>query len=94
MTPTTDERNRMSESPGGTFLMTPEQHRARAARLRAQGLEELAQGHENAAKMIERRLARPSGPGHGPKAPMGCCSLAMPVSLACMAVASAQGRFC
>jgi hypothetical protein len=63
MTPTTDERNPTSESPGGTFLMTPEQHRARAARVRAQGLEELAQGHENVAKMIERRLARPSGPG-------------------------------
>ena len=62
MTPTTDERNPTSESPGGTFLMTPEQHRARAARVRAQGLEELAQGHENVAKMIERRLARPLGP--------------------------------
>jgi hypothetical protein len=39
----------------GTFLMTPEQHRRRAERLR-QSNPELAKHHENLAKAIEKRL--------------------------------------
>jgi hypothetical protein len=41
------------------FLMTPTDHRARAAQLRAFGgarLEEFARGHDQVALMIERRL--------------------------------------
>jgi hypothetical protein len=44
------------------FLMTPDEHRARAAHIRAQGVRpDLAKGHELCAVMIERRTIRDAG---------------------------------
>jgi uncharacterized protein (DUF849 family) len=44
------------------FLMTPDEHRARAALWRARGVRpDLAEGHELCARMIERRTIRDAG---------------------------------
>jgi hypothetical protein len=51
----------MAEAAPPGFLMTAEQHRGRAAQLRASGTAEglmLAQQHENVARMMEHRQAR------------------------------------
>ena len=51
----------MSEAQVGMNLMTPDEHRARAAQLRTQGTAravEVAEGHELAARAIEIRDAR------------------------------------
>ena len=51
----------MSEPQFGMNLMTPDQHRARAAQLRKQGTAravEVAEGHELAARAIEIRDVR------------------------------------
>lgn len=51
-------------SPAGTFLMTADQHRALAARIRKEPTldpderERLAKGHELAAQLIEARKQR------------------------------------
>jgi len=43
-------------------LMTPEEHRARAAHIRAQGVRpDLVEGHELCARMIERRTIIDAG---------------------------------
>ena len=57
-------------SMAGTFLMTPEQHRRQAARLRAAKdpkAHKLADEHELLAKAIEARLMEVSQRGGRPK---------------------------
>jgi hypothetical protein len=49
----------MTDQMANNFLLTAEEHRRRAARLRQESSEEtlrIAIGHENAAMMIEKRL--------------------------------------
>jgi len=49
-----------AQTPASPFLMTPEQHRQQAERLRRTGKPELvclAQEHENLARVIESRLS-------------------------------------
>jgi hypothetical protein len=48
------------------FLMTPDQHRARAVELRKLDRHEHARNHELAAIMIERTMLRRSGLFDGP----------------------------
>jgi hypothetical protein len=67
---------RMKDRPKkSTFLMTPDQHRARAAQLRKAGSREHARNHELAAILIERTMLHRSGLFDGPffngKAPWG-----------------------
>jgi hypothetical protein len=52
----------MKDRPTKTkFLMTPDQHRARAAELRKSGRHEQAKNHETIAVLIERRMLMNSG---------------------------------
>jgi hypothetical protein len=47
------------------FLMTPEQHRERAEEMLQMGRPDLAQHHENLARLIERRRRQPAGVAAG-----------------------------
>ena len=67
---------RMKDRPKKSkFMMTPDQHRARAAELRKLSRHEHARNHELAAIMIERTMLLRSGLFDGPffkgKAPWG-----------------------
>jgi hypothetical protein len=53
----------MQPAHTNAFLMTPEQHRRQALKLRETGdpkLRRLAQDHENLARVIEARLSEPA----------------------------------
>jgi hypothetical protein len=47
------------------FILTPEQHRQRAQDMREAGRPDLAQHHENLARLIERRRRLAADPAGG-----------------------------